>query len=236
MDKRFLNLFNLSPEQAIAILDKPQDQIGEEESRYVAAAHLVHFPSDATIAALIRATQTPDPSLDNRIVRRKAVETLGRLKAKQALDAIYACLRDEDCYMVENAAWAMGEIGTQNVDHLAAITQILARPGQTYRVAIQTLATLQYQPALTDIQTFVDAEDEPTASAAITAIYRFTGDGAQMQRVVDFLQAPNRVTRRASIQDLIDARFYTAIPDIARCPESIAFRRGRRCHRCPHLC
>jgi bilin biosynthesis protein len=224
MDKRFLNLFNLSPEEAIAILDKPQDQIGETESRYVAAAHLVHFPSDATIAALIRAAQTTDPSLDNRIVRRKAVETLGRLKAEQALDAIYACLSDDDCYMVENAVWAIGEIGTQNVDHLAAITQVLERPGQTYRVAIHTLATLQYQPALDNIQTFIDAEDEPTASAAITAVYRLTGNGAQMQRVVDFLQAPNRVTRRASIQDLINARFYIAIPDIARCPESIAFR------------
>jgi bilin biosynthesis protein len=224
MDKRFLNLFNLSSEQAIAILDKPQDQIGETESRYVAAAHLVHFPSDAAIAALIRATQTTDPSLDNRIVRRKAVETLGRLKAQQALDAIYACLSDEDCYMVENAVWAMGEIGTQNADHLAAITQVLARPRQTYRVAIHTLATLQHQPALDTIQLFTNAEDEPTASAAITAVYRLTGNGAQMQRVVDFLQAPNRVTRRASIQDLIDARFYAAIPNIARCPESITFR------------
>jgi bilin biosynthesis protein len=224
MDKRFLSLFDLSPEQAIAILDKPQDEIGETESRYVAAAHLVHFPSEAAIAALIRAIQTTDTSLENRIVRRKAVETLGRLKAKQALDTIYTCLEDEDCYMVENAVWAMGEIGTQNIDHLAAITQVLERPGQTYRVAIHTLATLQHQPALHHIETFTDVEDKPTVSAAIAAIYRLTGNDTQMHRVVDFLQAPDRVTRRASIQDLIDAKFYTAIPNIARCPESIAFR------------
>jgi bilin biosynthesis protein len=225
MDKRFFNLFDLTEEQAITLLDTPQFQIdAEEDSRYIAAAHLVNFPSDRTIQALIRAIHNTDPCLENRIVRRKSVETLGRLRASVALPIIQSCLEDEDCYTVENAAWAIGEIGTQDPQILEALTQVLDKPEQTYRVAIHTLATLQYQPALERIRRFTESEHGSTASAAIAAVYRLTGDDVQMDRVVEFLQDSDRVTRRSAIQDLIDARYYRAIPQISRCPESIVFR------------
>jgi bilin biosynthesis protein len=35
MDKRFNSFFNLTEDQAIALLDTPQAQIGEEDSRYI---------------------------------------------------------------------------------------------------------------------------------------------------------------------------------------------------------
>ena len=38
------------------------------------------------------------------------------------------------------------------------------------------------------------------------------------------LQHPNVFARRLSIQDLIDAKYYQAIPNIARCPVSLVFR------------
>ena len=72
MDKRFFNLFNLTEAQAIALLDTPQAQISENDSRYIAASHLVNFPTEQAIQALIRAVQQDDPILDNRIVRRKS--------------------------------------------------------------------------------------------------------------------------------------------------------------------
>ena len=224
MDKRFVGLFNLSEAEAIRLLNTPQAQIGENESRYIAAAHLANFPSPEAIAALMGAVQMSDPSLDNRIVRRKAVETLGRLKAPSALPLLQDCLQDEDCYTVENALWAIGEIGTQDPAILAAVTQVLDRPGQTYRVAIHTLAAAHYTPALPRIQAFTTSDHGPTASAAIAAVYRLTGDATQMKQVIDFLQAADRVTRRACIQDLMDAQYYPAIPAIARCPVSLVFR------------
>ena len=46
MDKRFYSFFNLTEDQAIAVLDTPQDQIGEDDSRYIAASHLVNFNSE----------------------------------------------------------------------------------------------------------------------------------------------------------------------------------------------
>jgi bilin biosynthesis protein len=229
MDKRFFNLFNLTEEQAIALLDTPQDQISEDDSRYIAAAHLVNFQTEESIHALMRAIQQTDPALDNRIVRRKSVETLGRLEAKQALPVIRTCLSEDDCYTVENAVWAIGEIGTEDAEILEEIAQLLEKPGQTYRVIIHTLTKLDYQPALERIRKYVDSADAPISSAAIAAVCRFTRDFTHMDKVVALLQHPNVFARRLSIQDLIDAKYYDAIPNIARCPVSLVFRlRGIR--------
>jgi bilin biosynthesis protein len=230
MDKRFFNFFNLTEDQAIALLDTPQSEIDEEtDSRYIAASHLVNFATERSIQALIRAVQQTDPVLENRIVRRKAVETLGRLQATSALPVIQACLEEEDCYLVENAAWAIGEIGTQDPAILEAVAQQLDRPGQTYRVMIHTLAKLDYLPALERVRRFTNSPDLPTASAAITTVCRFTCDDSQMDQVVAMLHHTNVLARRLSIQDLIDARYYSAIPEIARCPVSLVFRlRGIR--------
>jgi len=190
---------------------------------------LINFSTDRSIAALIRAVQQTDPVLENRIVRRKSVETLGRLQAVLALPVIRTCLADNDCYTVENAVWAIGEIGTQDCDILEEVAQLLDKPGQTYRVIIHTLTKLDYQPALARIRRFVDDIDPPTASAAIAAICRLTRDFSQMGKVVAMLQHKNVLGRRLSIQDLIDARYYDAIPNIARCPVSLVFRlRGIR--------
>ncbi|OYQ62937.1 phycocyanin operon protein Y [Pseudanabaena sp. SR411] len=229
MDKRFYSFFNLTEDQAIAILDTPQDQIGEEDSRYIAASHLVNFNSEQAITALVRAIHQTDPEMDNQIVRRKSVETLGRLQAVTTLPVLRKCLTDPDCYMVENAVWAIGEIGTQDPEILEEITQLLDKHGQTYRVIIQTLAKLDYQPAIAKIRQFLNDQSLPVSSAAITAICRLTKDFSQMDKIVALLQNRNVIARRLSIQDLIDAKYYAAIPDISRCPVSLVFRlRGIR--------
>ena len=114
MASRFDNILGLTEEEAIALLDAPSDQICDRNSRYAAAAHLINFPSARSIEALIRAVQNLDQSLDNRIVRRKSVESLGRLKSVEAIPSIRSCLTENDCYTVENAVWAIGEIGTED--------------------------------------------------------------------------------------------------------------------------
>ena len=229
MDKRFFSMFNLTEEQAIEILDTPQDRISEDDSRYIAASHLVNFSSEKAIDALIRAVQNTAPELDNRIVRRKSIETLGRLQATKALEVIRGCLADDDRYTVENAVWAIGEIGTTDPEILAEITQLLTKPQQSYRVIIHTLTKLDYQPALAEIQQFTNDEDGPIASAAIAAVGRFAKDYSQIEKVLAFLQHPQVLARRLCIQDLIDAKYYAAIPHIAYCPVSIVFRlRGVR--------
>ncbi|MEM8506032.1 MAG: HEAT repeat domain-containing protein [Cyanobacteria bacterium P01_D01_bin.1] len=228
MTNRFSSLFNLSEAQAIEILDGPASDSDEASSRYIAASHLVNFNTEGAIASLIRAANNTDADLDNRIVRRKAVESLGRLKVKAALPAIQTCLDDDDNYLVENAAWAIGEIGTDDPTTLENLTQQLERPDQSYRTIIHTLARLGYEPAAERIQPFADSESGPIASAALSALYqlegRLKGDESTMPKVLGYLQAKNVNARRGSIQDLIDAEYFKAIPNIARCPVSMVFR------------
>jgi bilin biosynthesis protein len=230
MDKRFSSLFNLSEAQAIEILDGPADDSDEASSRYIAASHLVNFDTEPSIAALMRAATNLAPDLDNRIVRRKAVESLGRLKVKAALPVLKSCLNDEDSYLVENAAWALGEIGTDNAATLEKLAEQLERPSQSYRAIIHSLAKLGYRPAAERIQKFANSEqDPPIASAALSALYQLTGDEQAILGVLEFLQSPNVNARRGSIQDLIDAGYVQSIPQIAQCPVSMVFRlRGIR--------
>ncbi len=229
MSNRFSNLFNLTEAQAIAILDGPADDSDQASSRYIAASHLVNFDSKAAIASLTRAANNTDDDLDNRIVRRKAVESLGRLKAEVAMPAIENCLGDEDSYLVENAAWAIGEIGTDSAATLERLAEQLSRPDQSYRTVIHALARLKYTLAIDRIEKFVSSEQAPIASAALSALYQLTGDAKTMPKVLGFLQSANVNARRGSIQDLIDADYFRAIPNIAQCPVSMVFRlRGIR--------
>ena len=229
MDNRFSNIFNLTEDQAIALLKKPLNTEDGTSERYVGAAHLINFPTDRSINALIEAIQDRDPALENRIARRKAVESLGRLKAVKALPTLKSCLAEGDPLTVENAVWAISEIGTEDESILEAIANLLTKPNQTYRVIIHTLANFNYQPAINRIEPFVDNRDEPIASAAIASLARLKNDYTQMYRVVEFLQSDDINARRACVQDLIDTEYYPAIEAIAKAPISVAFRlRGIR--------
>ena len=237
MDKRFFNLFNLTEDQAIAILETPIKELEDPSEKYIAVSHLINFESEKTIQALIRAIETSNVAeVDERIVRRKAIESLGRLKAVSALATIQSCLKDDDKYTVENAVWAIGEISGEIkswsstiVELGEAIAAVLDQPDQIYRVIIQTLVKLNYKPSVDRIRRFTTAADEPTRSAAIAAVYRFTGDVADIGQIVQLLQSQNVNSRRAAIQDLMDATYALAIPDIVKCPVSVVFRlRGIR--------
>ncbi len=230
MDKRFFKMFGLTEEEAIAIIDTPLEQLEDASDKYIAVSHLINFQTEQSIAALVRAIETSNPDeLDHRIVRRKAVESLGRLQAESALPVIRQCLKDDDIYTVENTVWAIGEIGTKDREILEEVAQLLDKPGQIYRVIIHTLANADYQPSLKRVRKFTQVEDEPTRSAAIATVCRFTGDYSQISEVIALLQSSSVNARRGCIQDLIDSRYYKAIPEIARCPVSLVFRlRGLR--------
>ena len=224
MDKRFSSLFNITEDRAIKLLQTPLEELDDVSDRYAAASHLAYFKSDRSIKALIEAIQTCDDQLYNRITRRKAIETLGKFKANEALDVIISCLDDPDCYTVENAVWSIGQIGTEDAQVLDAITDTLNRAGQNYRVIIQTLAKLKYVPAVETIKNFLDDPDLCIQSSAVSSIASLTNDYSQVDRIVALLQSDSVNARRACIQDLIDLNYYQAIPDIVTCPVSLVFR------------
>lgn len=229
MDNRFANMFNLTEDQAIALLKKPLEELEEKSERYVAASHLINFPTERSIQALIETIEDDNPDMYHRIARRKAVESLGKLKVKPALPIIKTCLRDNDPYTVENAVWAIGEIGTDEAEILEAIACLLEKNQASQRLIIQILAKFNYKLALDRIKPFTNSEDETIASAAIATVASLTQDYSEMGKVVEFLQHNSINARRLCIQDLIDTKYYDAIPHIAKSPISLVFRlRGIR--------
>lgn len=224
MDQRFANMFSLTEEEAIALLKKPLDQLTEKSERYVAASHLSNFATEKSVNALIETIEDDNPDLYHRIARRKAIESLGRLQAKTALATIASCLQDSDPYTVENAVWAIKDIGTDDASILAEISNLLDKENQSYRLIIQVLAQFNYQPALEKIKSFTNSEDETIASAAIATVAKMTDDYSNIDQVIAFLSSGNVNARRLSIQDLIDVKYYAAIPQIAQTPVSLVFR------------
>ncbi len=224
MDKRFSTLFNITEDRAIKLLETPLEKLEDPSDRYAAASHLAYFKSDRSIKALIEAIEVCDDQLYNRITRRKALETLGKFKAHEALDVIIDCLGDDDCYTVENAVWAIGEIGTEDEAILETITSLLDKGGQNYRVIIQTLAKLNYQRAIDTIKIFINDPDQCIASSALAAIARLTNNYEQVHRIIAFVESDSVNARRACIQDLMDLDYYDAIPQIASGPVSLVFR------------
>ncbi|MEM9135740.1 MAG: HEAT repeat domain-containing protein [Cyanobacteria bacterium P01_F01_bin.42] len=218
------SIFHLTEKQAIELLDTDPQNLESPSDRYIAATQLVNYPTSATIDALIRAVQTEAPTLDTRIVRRKAVETLGYIKADIALPIIQECLQDDDCYTVENAAWAIGEIGTQSPEILSDITNCLKRPNQNYRLIIHTLAKLNCREAIKEISRFIQSSDLSIQSAAISATCQLTEETSAMAKVIPFLQDNNVTVRRSCVQDFIDTHYHPAIPAIATSPISMVFR------------
>ncbi|MEL4895392.1 HEAT repeat domain-containing protein [Crocosphaera sp. Alani8] len=230
MNSPFLNLFpGLTEEKAIELLETPVEQLKEKYHRYLAAAHLVNFPTERSIAALIKVLQDPHPARENRQAQRKAIESLGRLKVADAIEVMRPFLADNDRYMVENTVWAIGEIGSSDLDILEEIAHLLNKEGQIYRVIIQTLAKLNYQPALDRIAPFTESEDSAIACAAITAKSKLSGDNTQVHRIIHFLNDKNIHARRGAIQDLMDLEYDAAISNIAVAPVSQSLRlRGMR--------
>lgn len=214
----------MSEEQAIALLDKPADELEEDDVRYVAAAHLINFPTERSIAALIRAVENTHPSLNNRITRRKAVETLGKLKVERAMPSIKQCLQDSDRFTVENAVNAIADIGTSDTQLMEDIADLLVVEDKVSRTIIRVLSKLDYKPAIDRIRPYADSLEEPLYSAALSALYKLNGETERVDRWLSLFQSPSVNSRRCSIQDAIDSNYVAAIPAIARCPVSVVFR------------
>ncbi|MCY4360278.1 MAG: HEAT repeat domain-containing protein, partial [Cyanobacteria bacterium MAG APA_bin_95] len=146
---RFRNLFpGLSQAEALATLRKPLEELEDVSDRYLAAAHLVNFPDERTVAALMTCAADCHPAQAQRIARRKAVESLARMGARQALPVIQSCLNSEDTYLVENAVWALAELEAEPDAVTNALLQLLKDGRQNRRVVAQTAARLGIQEAV----------------------------------------------------------------------------------------
>lgn len=252
---------------AARLVRTPAAEMDDGSERYVAAERLKFYESpDATYALLdcitsaapggadANAVESGEPgelppavSLNDRVARRKCVETLGRYvhghAAEQVAAALRGCLSDPDGYTVEVAVWSLGQLlarraaGTggaawaalDDATVAATLTDVAAllstrTEDVSLRVVIKTIDALRHTPALDAIRPLTDHPDGATASAAAAAVASLTGDAAGMAPVVRLLASPSLNVRRAAIEDITAARYVPALAAVAVAPNALVLR------------
>ena len=214
----------LSHHGALAILEQSLDSLDSASDYYMAVAHLVNFPGNKTEEALLRLIETSSSEQAVNLARRKAVEVLGRLGVQRAIPSIGRCLRSNDHYLVENAAWALLQLNCQDVELHQEMCLLLNDPTQSRRVLIQALSGLEVHTALPVLQSLQDEANPGVRGAALAGVAQLSGDSSRLKELEDHLTLPNQMDRQSAIQDLIDCRATYLLPSILKAPVSPVFR------------
>ena len=214
----------LSHHGALAILEQSLESLDSASDYYMAVAHLVNFPGNKTEEALLRLIETSSSEQAVNLARRKAVEVLGRLGVQRAIPSIGRCLRSNDHYLVENAAWALLQLNCQDVELHQEMCLLLNDPTQSRRVLIQALAGLEVHTALPVLQSLQDEANPGVRGAALAGVAQLSGDSSRLKELEDHLTLPNQMDRQSAIQDLIDCRATYLLPSILKAPVSPVFR------------
>lgn len=227
----------MDSELAIRIIDTPAADLQDSADRYVAAERLKFYPSEQATRALLECIQSADPRdgderermLEDKVARRKAVETLGRYEGQfqpeQVIRSLRRCLTDPDHYTIEVAVWSLGRLDVQGRnDILEDIANVLQHPEVNKRIVIQTLTRLEYRPALHAIHEHMDAADKATASAAIAAVGHLGDRKTVLNGLVALLRSSELNVRRAAMEDVTLCNYHYAIPTIQETPNSFVYR------------
>ena len=225
VDNRFNNIHpGLSQEEALRILALPVDSLEASSDRYMAASHLINFPGKQSEQALLNLIDETDNSQATRLAKRKAVEVLARLKCQNATMIIGKCLQSEDHYLVENAAWALLQLGCDDEFIIDCMITLLKDPLQNRRVIIQTLAGLGVTRALPAIYPLQQESNSAVRGAAISAVCILGGSNEKLGDLAQHLFLSNQMDRHSAIQDIIDAGAGQFLSEVLRCPVSSVFR------------
>eukprot|EP00177_Eucheuma_denticulatum_P004296 GFKZ01007799.1.p1 GENE.GFKZ01007799.1~~GFKZ01007799.1.p1 ORF type:complete len:524 (+),score=50.81 GFKZ01007799.1:74-1645(+) len=225
----------MDAEACISILDSPLGSLEARDDRFIAAERIKFYPSDQaadSIISFVRRFNAADMDtyvLEDKVARRKVVESLGRHKGQfrraEVVDLLRDCLRDSDSSMVEVAVWSLAQGRfTENTEVLEDIVMVLDNDRVAKRVVIQAIMQAEYIPALDKVRQFVDYPDPATRSAAMTAVAFLSGDQGAMGPVVDILKSSDLSMRRAAIEDITLSKFIPALPHVAKCPNSFVMR------------
>ncbi len=222
----FDNLPHLSLEDALKILDTPVKDLEMSSDYYKAVFHLLKYPGIRTERALIRLIESESMDQAITIARKKAVEVLARLKCFESIPVIGKCLLSNDQYLVENAVWALNELGCEDEKLHQRILSLLDDPRQNHRVIIKSLSGLGVKAAIPKIKAFlVNEEASPSVlGASIVAISILCKRGDLLNRLEPHLFLPNQVDRYAAIQDMIDGNVFNLLPSILKSPVPNSYR------------
>ncbi len=222
---RFDNLHpGLSQDEALRILALPVEELESSSDRYMATSHLINFPGGRSERALLNLLEEKDDSQPTRLAKRKAVEVLARLGCTAALAPIGDCLLSRDPYLVENAAWALQQLGCQDPAIQNRMITLLADPDQNRRVLAQSLAGLGVKNALPAIAALQDDEIPGVRGAALAAVATLNGENERISELAEHLFLPNQMDRQSAIQDVINAEAVPLLAQVLQAPVSPVFR------------
>lgn len=222
---RFDNIhLGLSQEDALRILRLRPEDLEAASDYYMAASHLINFPGNTSVVALMEFINQSSQEQSVRLAQRKAVEVLGRLGATEAIASIGTCLQSDDPYLVENSAWALRELNCTDQSLHQMMVQHLDNPIQNRRVLIQSLAGLGVDSAVKAIAALESDEKPGVRGAALCAVARMTGCREHLHRLENHLTLPNQMDRQSAIQDIIDADAGFLLPSVLKTPVSPVFR------------
>ena len=117
----------LTQESALRILVSPEEDLEFSSDYYMAVSHLLNFPGAQTEDALLEIAKNESRSQAIRLARRKSLEVLARLGCTRALPVVVQCLNHDDPYLVENAVWALLQLGCQDSNAHQRLIELLRR-------------------------------------------------------------------------------------------------------------
>ncbi len=222
----FDNLPKITKEEALRILSTPFHQLKLSSDYYKAVYHLSKFPGVETEQALLTLIKSDSTEQSLLIAKRKAVESLAILNSYDALPVIKTCLGSSDTYLVENAAWALAELGCNDLTVNKKILSLLNDEEQNRRVLIQSLAKMRAYPEIQSIKPMLTDQTLPSGvrGAAIAAYSSLCGPTDEIICLKKYLNLPNQNDRQCAIQDIIDADEISLIPSLLKTPVAPSFK------------
>ncbi len=222
----FDNLPYLDKAEALKILSTPIEKLERSSDYYKAVFHLRKFPGAQTEKALLALLESSQGSQAVVIARRRAVESLADLGCINAIPAIGRCLLSDDPNLVENAAWALQELGCQDAELHKKIARLLQDPGQNRRVLIQSLARMGAVAEVSHIERFLrdSSSSSGVRGASIAAVAKLSGERNHIHQLKEFLSLPNQNDRQCAVQDVIDSGAIDLIPAVISTPVALSFR------------
>ena len=133
----------LTCESAYRILRSDANDLTCQSDFYMATSHLINFPGPETESSLLEFLKRPASEKSIAHAQRKAVEVIARLGIRKAQAQIGDCLDSDDVYLVENAAWALGQLDCQDHHLHDKMIRLLDDAPPNSRVLIQALAKLE---------------------------------------------------------------------------------------------
>ncbi|GCE64448.1 hypothetical protein OMCYN_00359 [cyanobiont of Ornithocercus magnificus] len=227
MAKRFDALFaGMSEQKALMLARSSAKELDNPGSKYIAVTRLGACESQESLDQLVSCINLDTSDLYERIVRRKAIEALGRRQDQGVVPHLIKVLNDNsDELAVINAVDAITQIGSDlNSSQICLLGRALTGSDNQKRAVIQAHTRLKITAATNEIAVLQYHQNPLVAGAAIAYMARLHGQTSLLSTLVAQLYGDVAGHRRAAVIDIADAGDIRKLQDLAKAPVSMPLR------------